>query len=773
MFKRFNLQEEICKDEFILMKNSREDFCEIDKNYITNINYNWHDLNTMSIEVPLHISVNGKKMINPLYDKFLGKGQYIKVNSEEKYVVTECERTEDYSGKKIKSITAQSGEIKLNDFDFYIGTGGLARKLFKIPNDVDVSDGILDLALVETGWKVKTVSDKARLEMNKMSEIYYKTIATSHKVNNIAKGSQIFAYTFTDLKNPTTGNNLQANINYRSVKSYIDNQLQKDETITHQLGDFHTGIKRIVATYDSNDDYRYAIKYEITLTDNIVLERWHEFTYLDAMNIDVEEILMSYTNGTEVEKSYMKVRNFEEGTYKVYDFLKNEVEPAFNVKIIYDTFNKEISCYTYEELGKDMPLFLSYENFIKTINKKHQYDEIVTKLYVESEHANISEENPTGLNYILDYTYFKENGLMSDELIKAYDRYLATLTGKQEQIVTKRIDLNTLNKEKINLDTERMTLEEKIKGLQAIWNAYVKENDTQNSTRIATEIKDLQTKHAENLTKAEQIKQQIDTITDEIKNIVNTVTIETATDEQGKIFDDILLDEIRDITITDTLSDDYYTTSYSLYKYSTDVLAKRNKLQIEFDVDVEGLLQNMIIPQGETFDKTLVLGDYVNIDDSDIDNGKVRLISFDYSPKDFKVSNLGFSNNDEDFSDLSKLGNVGRSIRRSATFTTNYKSSWVAGKEVNNFVNGMLTDYLDTKAVSIRAREGRNKYDMTESGLYLIDGLNEDRQIYLGSGIIAITNDSWLTVKTCLDENGVIKDEISTRQIENNMIQFS
>ena len=764
MFKRFNLQEEVCKDKFILMKNSREDFCEIDKNYIPNINYSWHDLHTMDIEVPYHISVDGQKKINPLYDKFLGKGQYIKVNDEEKFVVTECERTEDYTGKKIKSIKAKSGEIKLNDFDFYIGTGGISRKLHRIANDRDVSEGILDLALEETGWKVKTVSDKARLEMNKTQEITYGSLAKPLQKNNVAKEMVLWQQAYNNLT-PIKDNVLQVNISYNSIKSYIDGELQKNETIIHKLGEFHTGIKNFKAIYSGNEDYRYAIKYEITLDNGIVLERWQNFTYLDKMNINIEEVIISYTTGKEVEKSYTKIRNFEEGTYKVYDFLRNEIEPAFGVKILFDTFNKEISCYTYEEIGKDTSLFLSYENFVKTINKKHQYDEIVTKLYVESEHASISEENPTGLDYILDYTYFKENGLMSIELSKAFDSYLDLTKGKQGQIVDKRIDLNTLNKKKIKLDTERMTLEEKIKGLQSIWNAYVKEKDTENSTRIAGEIKDLQTQHAKNLAESEKVRQEVQELTDEIKSMVDTVTIENASNVKGKIFNDVLLDELRDITITDTLSDDYYTTSYSLYKYSKEVLAKRNKLQIEFDATVEGLLQNMIIPSGHTFDDVLVLGNYVNLDDSEIDNGKLRLISFDYSPKEFKVTNLSFSNNDEDFSDLSKLGNVGRNIRRSTTFTTNYKSSWVAGKDVNNFVNGMLTDYLDTKAVNIRSRQGRNKYDMSESGLFIVDALNEDRQIYIGSSMICFTNDAWLTAKTCLDENGLVADTITGRLI--------
>lgn len=739
------------------MKNSREKFCEIPKEFTKNISYSWHDINEMDITIPYYIYDNGKKKINHIYDKFLGKRQCIIVNDEEKYVVTDCEKTEDYTGEKVKKIKAKSSEVTLNDFDFYIGEGGATRRLFKVKDDIDTSDGILDLCLLETGWGIEYVSDKARLEFNKMNEVYYEVLYKSLQKNNVAKETVLWEKSFNKL-NPLDNNNLSLVINYKNIKSYISGKLQKDENSIHQLGNFHTGIKKIKATYSGNEIYRYAIRYDITLNDGLTVERWCDLTYLSGMDVNFSDISMSYTTGYEVEKSYLKYRSFDEGLYKVYDFLRQEIEVSFGVKLIFDTINKRIKCYHFSEVGEDTPLFLSYENFIKTINKKSQYDEIVTKLYVESQKASISEENPTGLNYILDFTYFRENGLMSDELMSAYDRYIAEIGGKQEIIVNKRIDLNTLNRKKIKLDTERKTLEENIKGLQSIWSAFVKEKDDKNANRIAIEIQILQKKHTESLRETEICRQNINNLNNEIKKIVDSITISTATDSKGKIFTEELLDELNDITITDTLNDDYYTTSYSLYNYAVDILNKKNKLQIEFSLDIVGLLQNMKVPNGYTFDKILTLGNYINIDDIEIKKEKIRLIGFDYSPSDFKVTNFQFSNNDEDFTDLNKLGNVGRSINKNINYTNNYKTTWVEGKNVNNFVNSMLTDYLDSKAVNIRSRQGRNKYDQSEVGMFVIDALSDGElsQIYVGSGMICFTDDGWLTTKTCLDGNGLV-----------------
>ena len=761
MIRKSNSQEDICKDRYILMKNSREEFAEINKGYIKNIDYSFSEPNVMELEIPNTINVNGKNKIEPLYDKFLGKRQYINVNNKERYVVTECERTEDSTGKKVKIIKAEGSEITLNDFELYIGSGGFARKLCLVENDIDISEGILDLALAETSWKVGTVTDKARLNMDKILETYYKELYKPLSLKAIKPDMVLWEKDFTDLK-PIVDNVLQVNISYKNIKSYIGGQLQKDETIVHKLGNLSSGVKKIKATYSGNDEYRWAIKYDITLENNLSVVRWCEFTYLDGMDITIEDITMNYTNGTEVVANSMKIRNFDEGVYSIYDFLK-QVEQAFEIKIIFDNFNKTISCYDYSEVGEDTSLVLSYDNFVKSINKNHQYDNIISKLNVESELASISEENPTGQNYILDYTYFKENGLMSDELSKAYDRYVATTGGLQDDVVNKRIDLNTLNKKKIKLDTDRYTLEENIKGLQSIWSAYVKENDEENATRLATEIKELQKQHAQNLLDTENTKKQIDVLKKEIETLVKKNDMKLASDKDGVIFTAELLEELNDITISDTLTDDYYTTPYSLYNYAKDLLAKRNKLQIEFSLDLVGLLQNIIVKDGYDFKEILKIGNYVNLEDSEIDNGKLRIISYSYSPSDFSISNITFSNNDEDFiNDLDKLSDVGRTINKSATYTNNYKTSWVAGKNVNNFVNSMLTDYLDAKTVNIRTKQGRNKYDQSEVGMFIIDALSEGEngQIYIGSGTIAITDDGWLTTKTCIDSGGVIADAI-------------
>ena len=42
------------------------------------------------------------------------------------------------------------------------------------------------------------------------------------------------------------------------------------------------------------------------------------------------------------------------------------------------------------------------------------YDNVVSKLWVSSEKCKISDVNPTGTDYIYDFSYFENNGLLTE-----------------------------------------------------------------------------------------------------------------------------------------------------------------------------------------------------------------------------------------------------------------------------------------------------------------------------------------------------------------------
>lgn len=71
---------------------------------------------------------------------------------------------------------------------------------------------------------------------------------------------------------------------------------------------------------------------------------------------------------------------------------------------------------------------------LETLNVEYRSDSIVTRLYVEGEYGDdgyvgIDSENPTGLTFLLDFDYYRQLGLFSQEHEAALDAYLSDESG--------------------------------------------------------------------------------------------------------------------------------------------------------------------------------------------------------------------------------------------------------------------------------------------------------------------------------------------------------
>ena len=763
MFRKVNIKDNSNIDKFILMKNTKEEFCEIPKEFIDSIEYNFQDYDVMKLTIPNRITHNGITVDNIIYDKFLGKRQQI-LFGKERYIIDDCEINSQSNGKKVKSITAYSFEKTL---EVSYDTDSISRQLYRGNDELYIADGILDEFLLDNpSWTIGTVTEKARKEFGRCREEFTVPIIDNLSIDKVERGMTLWEKSFTEINPIDDKNVITLQIYYSNIKSYDtfnNNKFLKEERETHNsFGNLHTGISKIKAIYDGNDTYRYAIKYEVTFTDGLTKEFWEEFTNLDGLKCEFSAINLYYTNGNEVDIENIKIRSFDEGSYQWIDFLRKNVSEAYDVVFIFDNYNRILNCYALEEVGQNNGLVLSYENFIKSINQNLQYSDICNKLYVKSDNANISEENPTGNDYILDYTYYINNGLMSEELLVAWNRYTKLLEGDtQADILEKRLELNGYNKYKIKLESEKTTLEENIRGLEIIRSAYIKSESEADVRRLSEEINQKQDKLTEILRDITECRDKIAELDDWISEKVKSIQVETAKDDKGEIFTKDLLIELKDITNVMELTDEHSLTNYRLYQNSVEILKERNKLNIQFETTLVGLIQNL--PRDNKWNEWIVLGDFVNLEEENLmktGEGHIRIVGFTYVPKEHKITNISFSNRDKSLDELSKLSTIGEKINRSNTYTNNYKTIWKNSTSINDYVNKMLTDGLDMKAQSIKSRSANIKIDMSESGIFLINADNENNQLYLCDSMLAISNDRWLTAKCAIDENGIIGKQI-------------
>ena len=136
------------------------------------------------------------------------------------------------------------------------------------------------------------------------------------------------------------------------------------------------------------------------------------------------------------------------GAYK----LIAEVCTLFNAYPVFDGDAKTVSLYSLNHKGDMRELIIGKD--LDAVTAEYNSEDIVTRLYVEGEYGDdgyigIDSVNPTGLTYLMNFDYYKEIGLFTQEHQDCLDEYLASMqsiTGGITGLATKIIELqNHLN----------------------------------------------------------------------------------------------------------------------------------------------------------------------------------------------------------------------------------------------------------------------------------------------------------------------------------------
>jgi len=89
---------------------------------------------------------------------------------------------------------------------------------------------------------------------------------------------------------------------------------------------------------------------------------------------------------------------------------------------------------------------------LQSITFEEKSEDIVTRLYVEGEYGDdgyvgIDDVNPTGLTYLLNFSYYKENGLFTAEHQAIYDTFLENIKNITEYIREHAAEITTMSNE--------------------------------------------------------------------------------------------------------------------------------------------------------------------------------------------------------------------------------------------------------------------------------------------------------------------------------------
>lgn len=360
-----------------------------------------------------------------------------------------------------------------------------------------------------------------------------------------------------------------------------------------------------------------------SLNEYMKAETGWKFGHIDDTVIyDIDD------NGKKLEK----VRIQTSVNKRWYDYIDSDVCESYNCIATYDTNKKEINLYDVNTVAENIQLYLSNDNYIKKLSRTEGSENLVTRLtLVGNDEMDIINETVTGYPYIEDYSYFKDNGEMSDELTNHLDKYYEMIEIRtpiwQDLVGQKQDKITILTRKK----TDLYVIYGEITSLKGIKDAYKESGDTTNEAITAAEISKKIDEQTILEVEIKHLEEDINNLSSSILEINILCKRETATDENGNIiFTEETLEELKEFVYCDTYTNDSFLDVKDLIKAGERELSIKCYPETSYDIDVKNFISRII---GNGFNQhwkgDLGLGDIVILYDEDLDK-EVFLYVTDY-----------------------------------------------------------------------------------------------------------------------------------------------
>ena len=395
-----------------------------------------------------------------------------------------------------------------------------------------------------------------------------------------------------------------------------------------------------------------------------------------------------------------KLRMQEETNTSFYSFITETIAEQFCCVPVFDRKNKLINLYDIDGFGNDLKLVLNKDNYLKSLEKTFNSSDIVTRLILEGneEECIVEEANPTGLNYIENYSYFIENEDMSKELIRAL-KLFEELTPKRMEKWKEYVSLKTQkNSELSTLDSSENILMTKCNQLQNIIDGYT-DMETEEEYYLLDDIKsELDVSNLELQSVSSQIykiERELKELDIKINRLNKLCRRETSEDDAGNLlFNENLLSELKDYIYYDTYSDDSFVDANELIKTGKHILESKCKPTVEFSIDSVNFVNRLLGDKTRLSPEIqLGLGDVISTYDKERD--KEELVFFTGWTMNYEDNKLGltFSNKKTNKEDTRVIADLLKKSKETKKIVSVNK--WLWNKQKYNKVNSTLMTGMD------------------------------------------------------------------------------
>lgn len=355
-----------------------------------------------------------------------------------------------------------------------------------------------------------------------------------------------------------------------------------------------------------------------------------ELLYRKTVNLTNAHYDYDYNINRTFIKDDFSYRSYESLDKTWYDFINNDLKEQYECIVDYDNKNKYINLYHIDGFGDNFGLTISYDNYIKSLEKTHDSSDIVTRLTLEGheEDCVVESELVTGVNYIENYSYFMDTEDMSDELKQAlvlfedacekrtplWKTYKTTLSAK-------RIELNTLQNQEYRYLQELPKLKE-------IVDLYTQKDMNEQANEIAQQyetmnglLKTLTNNIAILEEEVRQLQNNILVVNNLCKKstatTINTVE-KIAYDSGNLIFTEALLKELKCFIYSDIYTNTSFLDPNDLISAGKRILDDRCRPTKEWSLDVKDFTKRLDPTKfRQQWKGTLGLGDIIILLDYD------------------------------------------------------------------------------------------------------------------------------------------------------------
>lgn len=104
-------------------------------------------------------------------------------------------------------------------------------------------------------------------------------------------------------------------------------------------------------------------------------------------------------------------RTFDQIDDYVLTFCYGDAMEKYRCSFVFDPYERTINVYDANENQGTLPIYLDYKNLIESVEVEEITEDVITKLHVYgADDLSIREVNPLGTDYVVDLSYFIENG---------------------------------------------------------------------------------------------------------------------------------------------------------------------------------------------------------------------------------------------------------------------------------------------------------------------------------------------------------------------------